>query len=197
MRKVDELQNRSSWFAETEIVATSKAEEVVFLSGEISVVDHVETRDESPARYVGAFFHNRNSPFDLQKDKHGETFGSITLHGETYLVRWTSSHKGQHSIVQSQSIEYPAEAGLRKTHFLNITTSLKHRQTRLAYLFVAPGNNVTEPQLQDNEIGVHVSFEINSLSHLVSIATKYNSSQEGVRFLALMALQKSKLVTSA
>ena len=195
------------WFADAEIVAATQSEEVVFISGEMSgwyssnlglasvyrvvvllrpgvllVVDHIETRVDSPTRHVGAFFHNRNSPFEVQKDKHGATFGSISLHNQTYLVRWTNSHKGQ-SIVRPQRIEYRAEAGHRKTHFLNITTKLKHRQTRLAYVFAAPGNKVTKPKLQDKEIGVHASLDINGLPYRVSIATKYSSSQERRRFL--------------
>ena len=201
-------KDEAIWFVDAEIVAASKAEEFVFISGEMSgwysstlgltsvyravvllnpgillVVDHVETREESPAQSVRAFFHNRNSPFELQEDEHGETFGSITLDGETYLIFWTNSHEGQQSVAQSQNTEHLAEAGVRKTHFLDITTKLKHRQTRLAYLFVAPGNKVTKPQLQDNEIGVHVSLEINGLPYLVSIATNYNSEQERRAFL--------------
>ncbi|KAL9958639.1 hypothetical protein ACROYT_G035686 [Oculina patagonica] len=196
------------WFADAEIVAATQTEEVVFMSGEMSgwyssslglasvyralvllrpgvllVVDHIEKRVESPTRDVGAFFHNRNTSFEVQKDKDGATFGSITLQNETYLVHWTNSHEG-HSIVRSQSIEYRAEAGRRKTHFLNITTKLKNRQTRLAYVFVAPGNKVTKPKLQGKESGVHASLEINGLPCRVSIATKYNSSKGRRSFLS-------------
>ena len=210
-------KNEEVWFADAEIVAATHSEEVVFISGEMSgwycsnlglasvyrvvvllrpgvllVVDHIETRVESPTRYVGAFFHNRNSPFVLQEDKHGETFGSITLHGETYLVLLGSSHEG-HSIVQSQSTEHGAEAGLRRTHFLNITTKLKHRQTRLAYVFVAPGNKVTKPKLQDDEIGVHASLEINSHPYVVSIATKYNTLEMRRAFLGYDGFAKVEI----
>ena len=195
------------WFVDAGIVASSQSDEVVFMSGEMSgwyspslglisvyrailllrpgvllVVDHIETRPDSPTRYVGAFFHNKDSPFELQEDKDGEVSGSITLYGEKYLVLFGDSHRG-HSIVHSQHTENRAESGLRKTHFLNITTKLKQKQTRLAYVFVAPGNKVTIPQVQDDEIGVHVSLDINGLSHLVSIATKYNSLQTRRTFL--------------
>ena len=195
------------WFADASVVAAAQSEEVVFISGEMSgwynsslgltsvyrsllllrpgvllVVDHIETKLESPTRYVGAFFHNKDSPFELHEDQHGETVGSITLRGERYLVLLGNSHRGR-SIVHSQHTEYPSETRPRNTHFLNITARLKQRRTRLAYVFVAPGNNVTKPQLEDDENGVHASLEINGFSYDVSIATKFNSSRGRRKFL--------------
>ena len=195
------------WFADAGVVAAAQSEEVVFMSGEMSgwynsslgltsvyrallllrpgvllVVDHIETRPDSPTRYVGAFFHNRDSPFELKEDQDGETVGSITLRGKRYLVLLGSSHRGR-SIVHSQHTEYPSESRPRKTNFLNITTRLTKRQTRLAYVFVAPENNVTKPQLQDDENGVHASLDINGLSYDVAIATKFNSSGGRRKFL--------------
>jgi len=195
------------WFADAGVVAAAQSEEVVFMSGEMSgwynsslglksvyrsllllrpgvllVVDHIETRPDSPTRYVGAFFHNRDSPFELHEDQHGGTFGQIILRGETYLVLLGNSYRGR-SIVHSQHTEHPTESRPRNTHFLNITTRLKQRRTRLAYVFVAPGDNVTKPQLQDDENGLHASLEINGLSYDVSIATKLNSSQKRRKFL--------------
>ena len=200
-------KDENIWFVNAGIVGSSQSDEVVFMSGEMSgwynpflglssvyrallllrpgvllVVDNIETRVESPSRYVGTFFHNKDSPFELQEDRDGEARASITLYGEKYLVLLGDSHRG-HSVIKSQHTENRAESGLRKTHFLNITTKLKQKQTRLAYVFVAPGNKVTIPQVHDHEIGVHVSLEINGLSHLVSIATKYNSLQTRNAFL--------------
>jgi len=207
------------WFVDAGVVASSQSEEVVFMSGEMSgwynsllglksvyrslfllrpgvllVVDHIETGPDSPTRYVGAFFHNKDSPFDLQEDKHGEAFGSITLYGEKYLVLLGDSHRGQ-SIVHSQHTENRAESGLRKTHFLNITTKLKQKQTRLAYVFVAPGNKVSNPLVQDHEIGVRVSLEINGHSYLASIATKYNSLQARRAFLGFDGFASAQVNT--
>ena len=195
------------WLADAGIVAAAQSEEVVFMSGQMSgwynsslglssvfrallllrpgvllVVDHIETKPNSPIRYVGAFFHNRDSPFELKEDQHGEIVGSITLRGKRYLVLLSNSHRGR-SIVHSQQSKYPSESRPRNTKFFNITTSLKERQTRLAYVFVAPENNVTKPQLEDDENGVHVSLEINGLSYDISIATMFNSSRGRRNFL--------------
>ena len=195
------------WLANAEIVAASKAEDLIFISGEMSgwysstlrlksvyrsvtllnpgvllVVDHIETKEKSPIQHVGAFFHNRNSPFVVKQDKLEQTYGSIILNGETYLVLWNNSHGG-HSIVQSQRISYRAEAGFRRTHFLNITTDVKHRQTRLAYAFVAPGYKVSIPQLQDKENGIHVTLKINEVVFTVSVPTAHNSTKERHAFL--------------
>lgn len=195
------------WFADAEIIVASKADDVVFISGEYSgwyrptlgltsvyravvllnpgvllVVDHVETTAESPTRFAGAFFHNRNAPFSLQEDQNGDTSASITLEGQSYLVLWFNAHQG-HSLVQSQSTEHLAEAGTRKTHFLNVTTILKQKsQTRLGYLFVAPGNEVAKPKLEDNGDGVNVFLEINGLRYWVSIATKFQKRFEFLGF---------------
>ena len=195
------------WFVDAGIVASSQSDEVVFMSGEMSgwyssslgvisvyrvllllrpgvllVADHIETRPDSPTQYVGAFFHNRDSPFELKEDQHGETVGSITLRGKRYLVLLGDSHKGR-SIVHSQHTVHPSESRPRNSNFLNITTRLKQGQTRLAYVFVAPENNVTRPQLQDDENGVHASLVINGLSYDISIATKFNSSRGRRKFL--------------
>ena len=203
----------ATWFADGYIVTASKADEVVFISGEFSgwyravlgltsvyravvllnpgvllVVDHVETTQQSPSRHVGAFFHNRNAPFVLQEDQYGDTLASVTLNGEPHLVLWTNSHRGE-STVQSQSAEYPAESGTRKTHFLNITTNLNWRQTRLGYLFVAHGNKVTRPKLQGNEIGVHTFVEINGLSYQVSIATNFQKKCQFLGFDGFAKIQ--------
>ena len=202
------------WFADAGVVAAAQSEEVVFMSGQMSgwynsslglssvyralllltpgvllVVDHIETRANSPTQYVGAFFHNKDSPFELKEDQHGETVGSITLRGKRYLVLLGNSHRGR-SILHSQKTEHPSEGRPRSTNFLNITTRLKQRKTRLAYVFVAPENNVTKPQLQDDENGVHASLEINGLSYDVSIATKFNSSWGRRNFLGFDGFAK-------
>ena len=195
-----DFKNDEIWLADAEIVAASKAEEVVFISGEFSgwyrsamglssvyravvllnpgvllVVDHVETTPESPTRYVGAFFHNRNFPFVLQEDQNGETLASIILNDKRYLILWSNAHQ-EKSIVQSQSSEQHAEVRTRKTHFLNITTNLHQRRTRLGYLFVAPGNLVTKPKLQGNENGVKAYLEINGVPYVVSISTDFQKN---------------------
>jgi len=155
---------------------------VVLLNpGVLLVIDHIEKTEESPTRYVGAFFHNRNTPFVLQEDQYGDTLASIRLNDKHHLVLWTNPHQGQ-STVQSQSTDHTAEAGTRKTHFLNITTNLNQRQTRIGYLFVAPGNKVTKPTLQSNEIGVKAFLEINDLPLLVSIATNFQKRREYLGF---------------
>ena len=203
------FKDEAIWFIDAELVAASQREQIVFISGEMSgwysstlrlesvyrsvtllnpgvllVVDHIETKEKSPIQHVGAFFHNRNSPFVVKKDKQGQTYGSIILNGEAYQVLWTNSHGG-HSIVQSQSVENSAEAGTRKTHFLNITTDVKQKKTRLAYLFVAPGNKVTRPQIHDKEFGVQVLVQINGLSYLVSIVTTHNLMEARRAFLGV------------
>lgn len=205
------------WFADAGVVAAAKSEEVVFMSGQMSgwynsslgltsvyrallllkpgvllVVDHIETKPNSPTRYVGAIFHNRELPFELKEDQHGETVGSIILRGKRYLVLLGNSHRGR-SIVHSQQTEHPSEGRPRNTNFLNITTRLKQRQTRLAYVFVAPENNVTKPQLQDDENGVHVSLEINELLYDISIATKFNSSRGRHTFLGFDGFTKVQI----
>ena len=201
-----DYRNNASWFADADIIAASEADGVVFISGEFSgwyrsalglasvyravvllnpgvllVIDHVEKTEESPTRYVGAFFHNRNTPFVLQEDQYGDTLASMRLNDKHHLVLWTNPHQGQ-STVQSQSTDHTAEAGTRKTHFLNITTNLNQRQTRIGYLFVAPGNKVTKPTLQSNEIGVKAFLEINDLPYLVSIATNFQKRREYLGF---------------
>lgn len=199
-------KNDSPWFADAEIIAASMSDDVVFISGEFSgwyklslgltsvyravvllnpgvllVVDHIETTMNSSTRYVGAFFHNRNAPFVLQENYDGENVASITLKGQSHLILWSTDHQA-HSFVRSQRTEIPAEAGTRKTHFLNITTMLNRKQTRLAYLFVAPGNEVTKPRLTGNKIGINVLLGINYVPYQVSIATEFKKRSEFLGF---------------
>ena len=85
--------------------------------------------------------------------------------------------------MQCQSVEYPAEHKTRKTHYLNITTNLKGRQTRLAYVFIAPEVKVTQPQLNDLHEGIKVSLKINNVVHLISMVTNYKTARERHNFL--------------
>ena len=160
-------------------------------SGVLLVVDHIETRENSSTRYVSAFFHNRKTPFILEKTRYGETIASITLDGRAHYVAWFNGYQGN-SRVESQGTQYNAEAGMRETHFLNITTALAPTQTRLAYLFIAPGNDVTTPQLEEQETGVKVYFKINGLPHWLSIATNI---QKRCKFLGFDGLAKIKIHT--
>lgn len=200
-------RNESTWFADAELTAASEKDKVVFASGEYSgwyryslglesvyravvllnpgvllVVDHIETTaSESSTRYVSAFFHNRYNPFVLKKDKYGETLVSIMLEGHPYHVLCFNGHQ-EYSEVQSQSTKYPSEAGIRETHFLNITTILNPKQTRLGYLFVSPGNSVTKLHLEGEETGVYAHLEINGLQHRVAIATNFQKRFEFLGF---------------
>lgn len=196
------FKNDAIWFADAEIVAASNTKEIVFISGEFSgwyrselalssvyrsivllnpgvllVIDHIEKTWNSSTRYAGAFLHNRHSSFEVQEDQTGDQLASIMLNNKTHLVFWTNAHQGQ-STVQSQSNEWGAEVGKRKTHFLNITTNLAERKTRIAYLFVAPGNLATKPKLQGNNIGAKAVVEINGISYTVSISTDFQKSCE-------------------
>ena len=80
--------------------------------------------------------------------------------------------------MQCQSAEYPAEHKMRKTHYLNITTNLKGRQTRLAYVFIAPEVKVTQPQLNDLHEDIKVSLKINNVVHLISMVTNFKTARE-------------------
>ena len=205
-----------TWLADAELMAASEKDGVVFASGEYSgwyrssldlksvyrvvmllnsgvllVVDHIETRENSSTRYVSAFFHNRKTPFILEKTRYGETIASITLDGRAHYVAWFNGYQGN-SRVESQGTQYNAEAGMRETHFLNITTALAPKQTRLAYLFIAPGNDVTTPKLEEQETGVKVYLKINGLPHWLSIATNI---KKRCNFLGFDGLAKVKIHT--
>ena len=202
-----DFKNAAVWQASAELVTASEVGGMVFMSGEISkwynsylgltsvyravallnpgvllVIDHVRKTPESPARYVSAFFHNKKNSFELRKDQIGEQHAVNRLNGETYQVFWTNSN-GDQSVVRCQNAEYGSEAKKRETHFLNITTNLKQTQTAFAYVFVAPGNTITRPRLDDNANGCHVSFEINGTAYRVSTVTNYTIAQLRRNFL--------------
>ena len=207
-------ENEEIWLANAEIVAAFDSGGMTLMSGEFSkwyspslgltsvyrvvillhpgvllVVDHVGKSPKSRSRYVGAFFHNRDAAFSLKHAQHGQEFSEIVLHGQTYTVLWSKSY-GQQSIARSHSAEYPAEYGTRKTHYLNITTNLRATQTRFAYVFIAPGIDVTPPHLNDQNEGLQVSLRVNNVRHLVSITTNYKTPQERKRFLGFDGFAK-------
>lgn len=207
------------WFANAEIVAALDSDGMVFMSGEFSkwynsslgltsvyrvvillhpgvllVVDHVAKLPKSRTRYVAAFFHNRGANFSLNEGQNGQYFSEVVLGGKTYRVLWSNSN-GYQSTVRSQSAEYPAESGTRKTHYLNITTNLTTTQARLSYVFIAPGIKVTPPQLYDQKDGVRVSLRINNIVHLVSITTDYTTTQKRQSFLGFDGFAKVQVDT--
>ena len=205
------------WFADAEIVCASERGGMVFISGESSkwynsslgltsvyravillhqgvllVVDHVAKSPNSGTRYVGAFFHNRDAAFSLKEERHGQQFSEIVLNGRTHRVLWSNSNN-QRSTVRTQSAEYPAEYKTRKTHYLNITTNLKVTQTRLAYVFIAPGIKVTQPQLIDKNDGLEVSLRINSIIYHVSMVTNYKAAKKRYNFLGFNGFAKAQV----
>ena len=209
-----DFKNAAVWQASAELMTASEVGGMVFMSGEISkwynsylgltsvyravvllnpgvllVIDLVRKTPESPARYVGAFFHNRKQSFELRQGPVSGPYATIKLNGETYQVFWTKS-KASRSVVRCQSAKYGAEVGLRKTHFLNVTTTLNRTQTALAYVFVAPGNTITRPRLDDKENGCHVSFEINGIAYNVSTVANYTNSEKRRDFIGFDGFAK-------
>ena len=209
-----QFQNKAIWFADAEIIAAYESGGKVFISGEVSkwysaslgltsvyravillhpgvllVLDHVAKSPESRTRYVGAFFHNKDAAFSLKEARKGQQLSEIFLNGERYQVLWANSNNYR-SIVQCQSAEYPAEYKTRKTHYLNITTNLKGRQTRLAYVFIAPGVKVTQPQLNDLHEGIKVSLRINNVLQFISMVTNYKTARERHNFLGFNGYAK-------
>ena len=201
------FQDEAIWFADAEIIAAYESGGKVFISGEVSkwyssslgltsvyravillhpgvlvVLDHVAKTSKSRSQYVGAFFHNKDSPFSLKEARKGQQFSEIVLNGGRHQVLWSNS-KNYRSIVHCRSAEYPAEYKTRKTHYLNITTNLNDRQTRLAYVFIAPGIEVSQPELNDQNEGIKVSLKINNVLHLISMATNYKTASERYNFL--------------
>ena len=208
------FENEETWLAEAEIVAFSESSGKVFISGEVSkwyssslglksvyrsvillhpgvllVVDHVAKSSKSATRYVGAFFHNREAAFTLTQTKNKQHYSKLLLNNKIYQVFWSNTNDDR-SIVRSQSAEYPAEYKTRKTYYLNITTNLNATQTRLAYVFIAPGIKVTQPKLNDQKEGVQVSLKINNVQHLVSIVTSYKIPKDRYKFLGFNGFAK-------
>ena len=215
------FENEEIWLANAEVIAAFDIGGMVLMSGEFSkwygpalgltsvyravillhpgvllVVDHVAKSPKSCTHYVSAFFHNRDAAFSLKQGRHGQEFGEIFLHGQTYTVLWSNSGN-QQSIARSQSTEYPAEYKKRMTYYLNITSNLTATQTRFAYVFIAPGIDVTSPQLNDQSEGLQVSLRVNNVRHLVSITTNYKTSEARKRFFGFDGFAKVQVSGSS
>lgn len=192
-----DFKDHRTWLAEGDVITASESNGMVFMSGEMSrwystslgltsvyravlllapgvllVVDHVERTPRSETKFVGAFFHNRNAPFDVRSNSHAEIF----LDKQSYLVSWSNSNPDGETQVRSQSAEYPAEYGKRKTHYLNITTNLRGTHTRAAYVFTAPGYQASRPRLEaEHHDVIKVHLTVNGNEHRVSLVTNHKS----------------------
>ena len=83
-----------------------------------------------------------------------------------------------------------------RSYYLKITSNLTATHTRFAYVFIAPGIDVTSPQLKDQSEGLQVSLRVNNVRHFVSITTNYKTPQERKRFLGFDGFAKVQVGAS-
>ena len=201
------FKTMSAWLAEGEIISASNEGDLVFISGEMSqwyraelgllsvyrnlvmltpsvllVVDHVERKPGGQASIMSAFFHNVDHPFILNTSSSGHTHASISIGGLLHEVYWSNLEYGKKSLVQAT--DYVAGYKSMKTNYLNVTTPLRARYTRTAYLFLGPGNRVELPKvITAHDRGLRLLLSINEVKYVVSVATKHSLPYTRYSFL--------------
>ena len=207
-------KNDAVWKAEGEIVASSKENGFVFMSGEMSkwynsslgllsvyrsltllkpgallVVDHIELRKGSPVKYMSAFFHNTVSSFRADTYPSGHGGAQIMLNGSIHRVTWCSSFRSQ----QSTATIGKSNHGKKSSSFVNVTTPFPRGAHfgRVAYLLTETGEHIQDFKMKGaRDKGVHVVVTVNGVEHHVTIVTRHHSPHARYKFLGFGGFAK-------
>ncbi|XP_031574001.1 dermatan-sulfate epimerase-like protein [Actinia tenebrosa] len=197
------FESDTFWKAKGTILAAIAQHENVYITGEYSgwynkelglkkvyrtlllvrsdlliVCDSIFKKNDSSLDKMSAFFHNRFSPFSIRERKNGETFAEVIQGGQAQTVYWASS-AGKTIDVRSQHAQFKAEAGKRKTNFVNITTPMLGHSTYVVYTFA--GNNLKVRHLRlfdiNGTVMIKMDLEDSTLIRITipSRPEKYNT----------------------
>lgn len=147
---------------------------ILLTPGVLLVVDHVERKRESTTNHMSAFFHNVKNEFHLEKcwDSHQYACAGMNIGNKTFRTIWVNSH-GTRSTALVGKYDF-SQFKNGKTNFVNITTPLHDKYTRVAYLFAGPGNDIKSLRISNTQDhGVHVSTVINRVRYAVAVVTKH------------------------
>ncbi|EDO35440.1 predicted protein, partial [Nematostella vectensis] len=160
------------------------------------VVDHVERFQNTTSTVMSSFFHNMDSPFSLDECAGVYACAKNKINGENYRVLGINSLGVKQGLLLG-FMNYSTRHQLRQTFFVNITTPLKEKYTRAAYLFLGPGQEVRELRmLSTSDHGVHITVTVNGVKYTVAIATKHRLAYTRFRWLGFGGYAKLRIQRS-
>lgn len=151
---------------------------VLLSPGVLLVLDHVERKNDSIVDRMNSFFHNANNDTFFTKEcweTKNYACAGISIGGSEYRAAWVNSH-GTKSNVQLGGRHFNVINTLKivDTSFLNISTPLYGKYTRVAYIFAGPGNDIVSLRMTSaQDHGVYITAVVNSLRYTVALVTKH------------------------
>ncbi|KAK3746373.1 hypothetical protein QZH41_006303 [Actinostola sp. cb2023] len=164
----------STWYRK-ELGLASVYRCLVLLSpGVLLVLDHVEKKNDSVVQHMNSFFHNANNTFYTEEcwEENHYACAGMSIEGKTFRAAWVNSH-GSKSTIQLGYFSLKNKK-VKPTNFVNITTPLYSKYTRVAYVFAGPGNDIRSLRINSaQDHGVYISVVVNELRYTVALVTKH------------------------
>lgn len=196
-----DFQKMSAWRARGKIVTSTTEKGLVLMCGEmvtwyrrdlglasvyrclvmlspgiLLVLDHVEKKNDSSVQQMNAFFHNgHNKTFYTEEcwEKNNYACAGLKIDGEKYRAMWVNSH-GTKSTAEIGDRNFNVKLKKIQTSFLNISTPLYSKYTRVAYLFAGPGNEIASLRINSaQDHGLYITVVVNERRYTVALVTKH------------------------
>ena len=146
------------------------------------VLDSIATlKRPNAVRTASAFFHNIHTAFQVT-DGNQAHIGQEGV--SPYTIHWLTEHNGMVRAL-ADNATFPAEAGKRKTNFLNATFDLgaPGSYTRIVWLFAPSELHVDMKFLTVQPEGVTVSVQVGSQEFSASISTLHEDVERRLAWL--------------
>ncbi|XP_077993825.1 dermatan-sulfate epimerase-like protein [Glandiceps talaboti] len=158
------------------------------------VIDHIEVEMDNTLKYVSAFFHNTEVPFEDDIFSNKIQGAKISVDGKEYKMAWMKSD-GASPVANLQINQYPSQWQKVAAKFVNVTFELSKSQTRIMYVFVSPRIRLLEMKfVKTSEHLVVAHLVTNQISYTISLMTTHMSPV--IRYQNLGSSRFAKVETS-